>query len=481
MLGGLGLTLGDLLRTTARADLKHYDSKEGKAKSIIHITLGGGMAAQESWDPKPEAPLEYRDPLGVAKTCLPGVAFSENLSHTARVADKMTVIRSMTGRKADHGRATYTMFTGYRMSPALKHPSAGSIISHEFGSRNGLPAYIGVPNVHPDAGTGYLSAKYAGFGIGGDPGKGDFKVRDLTLMPHVDESRFTRRRDLRLAVEDHFRSLDTKSDALGAMDEFYQQACTLISSASARDAFDLSREPAKLAETYGKNEAGGRLLLARRLVESGVRMVNVSYSGWDHHAGIADNIRKQLPPLDQALAALITDLDQRGLLDSTIVMVTSQQIPDRPQWHPGHCGNPDRRQHCERDAQRHGCGHLPLRGQKRPAILRRTLSHPAPQRAPRGRFPGRSVNHRCYRQAPRFCQRSSACPHRSLPQPDRSRRGPGFVSVRPVLPPDNTSRPTPEPPLFPPARCSSPVPSATVPSMSELWAPSAAAVRSSWA
>jgi uncharacterized protein (DUF1501 family) len=324
VLGGLGLTLGDLLRTTARADLKHYDSKEGKAKSIIHITLGGGMAAQESWDPKPEAPLEYRGPLGVAKTCLPGVAFSENLSHTARVADKMTVIRSMTGREADHGRATYTMFTGYRMSPALKHPAAGAIISHEFGSRHGLPAYIGVPNVHPDAGTGYLSAKYAGFGIGGDPGKGDFKVRDLTLMPHVDESRFTRRRDLRLAVEDHFRSLDTKSDALGAMDEFYQQAYTLISSASARDAFDLSKEPAKLAETYGKNEAGGRLLLARRLVESGVRMVNVSYGGWDHHAGIADNIRKQLPPLDQALAALITDLDQRGLLDSTIVMVTSE-------------------------------------------------------------------------------------------------------------------------------------------------------------
>lgn len=324
VLGGLGLTLGDLLRTTARADLKHYDSKEGKAKSIIHITLGGGMAAQESWDPKPEAPLEYRGPLGVAKTCLPGIAFSENLSHTAKIADKLTVIRSMTGREADHGRATYTMFTGYRMSPAIKHPSAGSIISHEFGSRNGLPAYIGVPNVHPDAGTGYLSAKYAGFGIGGDPGKGDFKVRDLTLMPHVDEARFTRRRDLRLAVEDHFRSLDTQSDALGAMDEFYQQAYTLISSPSARDAFDLSKEPSKLAETYGKNEAGGRLLLARRLVESGVRMVNVSYGGWDHHAGIADNIRKQLPPLDQALAALITDLDQRGLLDSTIVMVTSE-------------------------------------------------------------------------------------------------------------------------------------------------------------
>jgi hypothetical protein len=128
VLGGLGLTMGDLLRTTAHGQQKFYESKEGKAKSIIHITLGGGISAQESWDPKPEAPLEYRGPLGVAKTCLPGVAFSENLGHTAKVADKMTVIRSMTGREADHDRATYTMFTGYRMSPAVKHPSLGTIL-----------------------------------------------------------------------------------------------------------------------------------------------------------------------------------------------------------------------------------------------------------------------------------------------------------------------------------------------------------------
>ena len=323
-LGGLGLTLGDYFRLTARADQKTYESREGRAKSVIHVTLGGGMAAQESWDPKPEAPLEYRGPLGVAKTVLPGVVFSETLERMARVADKVTVVRSMAGREADHGRASYTMFTGYRMSPALKHPSIGSVVAHEFGPRNGLPAYVSVPDTREYGGTGYLSAKYAAFGVGSDPAGGKFQVRDLTLPQGMDEQRLAVRKDLRSAVEDHFRSLETKADALGAMDEFYQQAYTLISAPQAREAFNLMAEKSDMMERYGKTEPGLRLLLARRLVEAGVRFITVSYDGWDHHAGIADNMKKRLPPLDQALAALIRDLEDRGLLDSTLIMVTSE-------------------------------------------------------------------------------------------------------------------------------------------------------------
>ena len=324
-LSGLGLTLGDYFRHQARAEQKHYESKEGKAKSVIHVTLGGGMAAQESWDPKPESPLEYRGPLGVVKTCLPGVVLSENFANMAKVADKVTIIRSMAGREADHGRASYSMHTGYRMSPALKHPSLGSVVAHEFGARNGLPAYVGVPDVREYGGTGYLSAKYAAFGLGSDPGNpGNFQVRDLTTAANVDEARLAARKDMRGAVEDHFRSLETKSDALGAMDEFYNQAYTLISSPQARAAFELNKEPNAMMERYGKTEPGMRLLLARRLVEAGVRFVSVAYDGWDHHAGIADNMKKKLPPLDQALAAIISDLDERGLLDSTLIMVTSE-------------------------------------------------------------------------------------------------------------------------------------------------------------
>ena len=325
VLGGLGLTLGDFFRMSARADQKFYESKEGKAKSIIHVTLGGGMAAQESWDPKPEAPLEYRGPLGVVKTALPGVVFSENLPKLAGIADKLTVIRSMTGREADHGRASYTMFTGYRMSPAVKHPSMGSVVSHEFGPRNGLPAYVAVPDVRGDyGGTGYLSAKFAGFGVGSDPSRGNFQVRDLTPPKEVDADRIARRRDMRGAVEDHFRSLDTQSDAVAAMDEFQQQAWTLISSYQARQAFEMNKESPQMMDRYGRTEPGQRLLLARRLVEAGVRFVTVEYGGWDHHGQIADNMKKKLPPLDQGLAALISDLDERGLLDSTLIMVTSE-------------------------------------------------------------------------------------------------------------------------------------------------------------
>src|SRR5580658_8983295 len=138
LLGGMGLSLPDLLRFTAKASggdprlgTGGVARPEGKAKSIIQIILPGGLAAQESWDPKPEAPIEYRGPLGVVKTKIPGVVFSENLSRTAQIADKITVVRSITGHIPDHQQATYLMFTGYLPTPAIRHPSIGSVVSHE--------------------------------------------------------------------------------------------------------------------------------------------------------------------------------------------------------------------------------------------------------------------------------------------------------------------------------------------------------------
>src|SRR6266567_2736568 len=161
LLGGLGLSLPDLFRSTARASevLPASGAKrpEGQAKSVIQIILPGGIAHQESWDPKPEAPIEYRGPLGVVKTTIPGIVLSENLSHTAQIAHKITVVRSITGRIPDHAQATYQMFTGYLPTPAIQHPSIGAVMSNQFGSRKSLPAYVGVPNVPPQAGTGYLS------------------------------------------------------------------------------------------------------------------------------------------------------------------------------------------------------------------------------------------------------------------------------------------------------------------------------------
>ncbi len=324
VIGGLGLTLGDFFAMQARGDQKNYISKEGVAKRVIQIVLPGGMAHQESWDPKPEAPLEYRGPFGIAKTKLPGIVFNENFKSLAQVADKMTVIRSIAGKEADHGRASYTMFTGYRKSPAVEHPSLGAVVSHEFGPRKNLPPYVAVPSANEYGGTGYLGSQFGPFGIGSDPARNGYKVRDLTLPPGVDDRRFSTRREIRGVVDDHFRAQAKNAQALGAMDEFYQRAYALISSPAAREAFDIEKETAATRAKYGTSDAGPRFLLARRLVEAGVRFVTVSYGGWDMHAGIQNAMTRQAPGLDTALAGLIRDLDDRGLLASTVVLVTSE-------------------------------------------------------------------------------------------------------------------------------------------------------------
>lgn len=323
--GGIGLSLPELLKVEAKAQAKFYESKEGVAKSLIHIYLPGGMAHQESWDPKPYAPSEYRGPYKAINTNVDGLQFSENFKHLAKVADKMTVIRSMTHGEAAHERGTHNMFTGYKPSPAIDFPSFGSVISHEFGSRKNLPPYICIPNTPNEfAGTGYLSSMYGPFSVGSDPADlKNFKVRDLTLPNGVDGPRFERRRTLLEAVDSHFRNME-QADQIDAMDSFYDKAYSLIGSAEARNAFDLSKEDDKIKERYGKNTAGMRMLLSRRLVESGVRLVTMTYGSWDHHDKIKDNISRQQPSFDKALATLLTDLDERGLLDSTLVMVSSE-------------------------------------------------------------------------------------------------------------------------------------------------------------
>ncbi|MFM8172245.1 MAG: DUF1501 domain-containing protein [Pirellulaceae bacterium] len=324
-LGGLGLSLGDYFRMQqARADIKNYESKEGVAKSVIYIFLPGGMAHQETFDPKPFAPVEYRGPLGSIDTNVTGVKVGELLPHTAKVADKLAICRSMTHGEAAHERGTHNMFTGYRPSPALQYPSMGAVVSHEFGPRNNLPPYVCIPNQPNEfAGTGYLSSSYAGFSLGADPADGNFKVRDLTLPGGVDFERFDKRRRILDVVNDHFRTLE-KSDSLDALDTFYSRAYSLISSEKAREAFDMTKEPDALKDQYGRNTAGMRMLLARRLVESGVRFVTLTYGGWDMHDNIAGGMKSQLPALDQAFATLIRDLDQRGLLQSTLVCIGSE-------------------------------------------------------------------------------------------------------------------------------------------------------------
>lgn len=319
-LGYLGLNLGDYL------NLKADDKVDNKAsaQSVIYIYLPGGYAHQETFDPKPNAPVDYRGPLSSIQTSIPGIYFSQYLPEMSKIANKISVIRSMTHSETAHERGTNNMFTGYRPSPALQYPSLGSVVSQQLGVRNNLPPYVSVPNVPNEfAGAGYLSHSYSSFSLGGNPEDANFKVRDLRLPDGIDLKRFDKRRAMLDVVNKEFNDKQ-KSDSLDSMNSFYQNAYDIMNSSKAIESFDLNKEDDNTKNSYGKNSAGMRLLLSRRLIEAGVRFVTVTYGGWDHHDNIATNISSQLPPFDQALSSLINDLDNRGLLDSTLVCVSTE-------------------------------------------------------------------------------------------------------------------------------------------------------------
>ncbi len=331
-LGGLGLTLGDWFRIRAAAADASGKTIEPKAKSVIHIYLQGGFPHMDSFDPKPDAPIEYRGLLDPVDTALPGVQFSSHMNHTAKVADKITVVRSMTHTEVDHSRGEHSMFTGYRPSPALTYPSLGSVVAHELGPRTATPPYIVVPQAGSNfLGSGYLSNAYGPFSLGGDPARSGFKVRDLSLPEGVDEQRFERRKSWKKLVDGHFAEME-KDDKLATMDSFYSRAYGLLSSKESKDAFSLQNENEATKKLYGmeawgpvlRPRAGASFLTARRLIEAGSRFVTVTYGAWDTHAYHYRGIEIQMPDFDKAFAGLIADLDDRGLLDSTLVLVTSE-------------------------------------------------------------------------------------------------------------------------------------------------------------
>jgi len=328
--GGLGLSLGQLLQAEGNAAGPAVSRPVAKAKSVIHIYLSGGFPHMDSFDPKPDSPVEYRgDVVGTIPTSLTGVRFSAHMERTAKIADKITVVRSFTHAEVDHGRGQHSMFTGYRPSPALVYPSMGSVIASELGQRGSVPPYVCVPTQGSQyLGSGYLSNACGPFALGTDPARPGFKVRDLGMAEGIDESRFEARKNLKALVDDHFRS-KSKDDSIVTMNSFYQRAYDMLASKEAREAFSLEGETEETKALYGmgkggRSSAGPRLMIARRLVEAGVRCVTATYGAWDTHSFHYRGIELQLPDFDKAFAGLIQDLDQRGLLDSTLVLVTSE-------------------------------------------------------------------------------------------------------------------------------------------------------------
>ena len=222
----------------------------------------------DSFDPKPDAPAEYRGILAAIDTNLPGVQFSSHMKETAKIADKLTVVRSMTHTEVDHSRGEHSMFTGYRPSPALVYPSVGSVVAHELGPRDAMPPYVCVPTQGSQfLGSGYLSNACGPFALGTDPARPGFTVRDLSLPTGVDERRFESAQDLESSWSTSTSADCEQDDSLTTMDSFYQRAYDLLASPTAREAFSLKGETEATKELYGIQALGaGHSSLGRRAV-----------------------------------------------------------------------------------------------------------------------------------------------------------------------------------------------------------------------
>jgi hypothetical protein len=313
-LGALGVSLDGVLRAGAKRDI-----------SCILLWQSGGCGHLDTFDLKPDAPIEIRGEFKPIPTNVPGIQICEHLPFTAKQADKFTILRSMKSRENNHERAINYLLTGYLPLPTLEFPSMGSVVSKELGPKNGLPPYVAVPNTFPSYGGGYLGGAYNPF-IAGDPNVSGYQVRDLTLPADVDWTRVANRNFLLKQMDAKFRAIESSTD-MAAMDSFYQKAYDLLKSPAARMAFDIGAEKEALRERYGRTPVGQGALLARRLVESGVRFVTVA-KGWLNYDTHGDNFnimkKALLPEFDRAFAGLLEDLHDRGMLDTTLVIAMGE-------------------------------------------------------------------------------------------------------------------------------------------------------------
>jgi hypothetical protein len=325
-----GLSFVNLIQRRAAATEAALAQGKATANTVncILIWLDGGPSHFESFDPKPNAPMDVRGELKSIPTAVPGVHFSQSIPKLAKVADKFTVIRSVCHKDPNHGGGNHYMMTGAPTPVPVGcgafvtfHPSYGSVVSWKRGIHNGLPAYMTTPEMTRSGGPNFLGARHAPFVIKGSPNRADFRVRDVVLPSQIAEGRETSRQQLRQSLDRLARLGEVADDPAVGFDGNYQQALSLVTSPEAQAAFDISKESDAVRDQYGRTDFGQRLLLCRRLVEVGVSFVTCYSGGWDHHKTIFKSFRgPQTGSLDQGLSALITDLDQRGLLDSTLVL-----------------------------------------------------------------------------------------------------------------------------------------------------------------
>lgn len=358
---GLLPAIGVQAANSATADRPH----PGRAQSVIFLWMGGGVTQLESLDPKPDAPEEIGGTLSAIDTALPGVHFCETCPNLARIADDLAVLRTFSHDSNDHLLSQVYTLSGRKVTRAqlFTEPNIGSIVSHLYGPRNGLPGYIAVPGItrpgpppHNLFVGGWLGAEYAPFCLGGQPEQPDFTVGEklpnpppeaeedliptiLEMPDGISVSRVDRRSSLRDQIESALKNSEANG-RLAAMEGHYSSAMRLLTSAGIRDAFDVSKEDVATREAYGETKIGGRCLMARRLVEAGARFVMVDYGYdpdygnlWDNHNAPSQNFPHicemskrgyHVAGMDRAFGGLISDLKQRGLLDSTLVVFLTE-------------------------------------------------------------------------------------------------------------------------------------------------------------
>lgn len=318
-LTGLGLSLPQWLAA------REASGRPARDVSCILIWTLGGTSHHDTFDPKPDAPDAVRGEFSTIPTTVPGVCFSEVCPRLAGTLNRYAVLRSLNPRNGAHGSADFVMMSGHRFSTTTIHPCFGSVVSQVQGFRTRMPPFVQLGNavnkVFGGGTAGFLGTVHNPFEILADPSAANFSAGDLVPPSAVSVERQRRRQNVFQTIDGLQRSLDTDPAAYAAFDTHYQSALNLIAAPETRRCFELNREPVSLREQYGRNRFGQSLLLARRLVEAGVRFITVSNDGWDTHADNFRQLRNRLmPPVDQGLPALLADLQQRGMLDSTLVV-----------------------------------------------------------------------------------------------------------------------------------------------------------------
>jgi len=320
-LAGLGLSLPTLLRGRQAQAAAGVPAKD---INCIFIWTQGGTSHHDTFDPKPNAPVSVKGEFGVIDTAIPGVQFTEIVPRMAKELGRFALLRGWNPANGSHGTADQWVMSGRNFNPAVAYPCYGAVVSHQLGFRSAMPPFVqlgqSVDRRFGGGTAGYLGLEHNPFELLADPNQPNFVVRDVTPPDGVDSARVSRRRNMLSAVDSLQRRADLQPAAFSALDEHCQAALTMITSPETKRAFEINDEDPRLRERYGATRFGQSCLLARRLVESGVRFVTVTDGGWDTHADNFNGLRRLLPPLDQAIPELLTDLEDRGLLETTLVV-----------------------------------------------------------------------------------------------------------------------------------------------------------------